>query len=254
MLRLNLRGWGACNKLLHLSDRLLKSHHQGPGDDAVADIEFCHPLQGGHRADVEIGQAVPGVQSPAKLANLFAGAGQRGQFRVLFLDLASSMGIAAGVEFDGVDGESLGRADLGRVWIEKQADGYPRFAELIDSLADTITLPADIEASFRGHFLAPFRDKRHLIRPRATADGQHVCFTRQFEIQLDDNGFPNDLQVAILNVPPVFPQMERDAIGTAELCQHGRPGRIGLVGSPRLADGGDVIDVDAKVGHGRPKY
>jgi phosphate transport system protein len=52
-------------------------------------------------------------------------------------------------------------------------------------------------------------------------------------------------------VPAVLTQVHGDAVGPAQMRLDRRPHRIRLVGSPRLADGGDVIDVDAEFDHGR---
>ena len=55
--------------------------------------------------------------------------------------------------------------------------------------------------------------------------------------------------VLVLDVPPVLAQVAGDAVGAAEMRLDRGPDRIGLVGAPRLAHGGDVIDVDAELDH-----
>jgi hypothetical protein len=48
---------------------------------------------------------------------------------------------------------------------------------------------------------------------------------------------------------PVLAQVDRDAVGAAQVRLDRRPDRVGLVGAPCLAHGGDVIDVDAELDH-----
>ena len=45
---------------------------------------------------------------------------------------------------------------------------------------------------------------------------------------------------------PVFPQMHRHAIGAGVGGQQARFGRIRVERAPRLADGGDVINIHAE--------
>jgi hypothetical protein len=57
------------------------------------------------------------------------------------------------------------------------------------------------------------------------------------------------LNVPILDVSPIFTQMDCDSIGSAEFGQDGGRHRIGLDGSTRLTHGGYVIDIDAQFNH-----
>ena len=54
------------------------------------------------------------------------------------------------------------------------------------------------------------------------------------------------MDVDILHVPPVFPEVGRNAVGPRRLTKHGRGHRIGLGAATRLSDRGDVIDVHVK--------
>ena len=58
-----------------------------------------------------------------------------------------------------------------------------------------------------------------------------------------------DLDVAVLNMTPVFSQVKRDSVGTTLLCQGSRNRRVGLIGSTGLSHGGDMVNVDAKFDH-----
>ncbi len=52
-------------------------------------------------------------------------------------------------------------------------------------------------------------------------------------------------------MPPVFPEMDGDAIGAAELGQYRCPDGVWLLAASRLTQSGDVVDVDAQTRHDR---
>ena len=60
-------------KPLHVAHGLLQADHDCAGDDAVADVELVHSVDGGDGFHVAVGQAVTGVQRDAGGADLLAG-------------------------------------------------------------------------------------------------------------------------------------------------------------------------------------
>jgi hypothetical protein len=52
-------------------------------------------------------------------------------------------------------------------------------------------------------------------------------------------------------MPPIFPQMNRDGIGTPEFGLGCSPDRIGFNGTTGLPDCGDMINVDPEGGHAK---
>ncbi len=67
------------------------------------------------------------------------------------------------------------------------------------------------------------------------------------ELEVEDlHGRSKPLDVAVLDMASVFPQMNGDAVGSGRFAQGRGLEGIRLVGSPSLADGGDVIDVDVQ--------
>ena len=51
------------------------------------------------------------------------------------------------------------------------------------------------------------------------------------------------MDIRVLNVPPVFPEVGRDPVGPGPLAQHGGGHRIGVGAAPRLPDRGDMVNV-----------
>ena len=86
-------------------------------------------------------------------------------------------------------------------------------------------------------------------------DVHHLAGRRHFEIErlLDARLEPCDVVVA--DMAAVLAQMRGDAVGAGRDRDLGGAQRIGMPPAARIADGGDVVDVDAEaesgqVGHG----
>ena len=78
------------------------------------------------------------------------------------------------------------------------------------------------------------RDRQHLVGRRHL----EVQRPRQFRLQ------PRD--VAVGDVPAVLAQMRGDAVGARLHRQMRGAHRIGMPPAARVADGGDMVDVDAE--------
>ena len=57
------------------------------------------------------------------------------------------------------------------------------------------------------------------------------------------------VDVAILDVPAVFAQVNGDAVGAAERCENGRRDRVRFMRAPRLPHGRHVVDVHTQAYH-----
>ena len=77
-------------------------------------------------------------------------------------------------------------------------------------------------------------------------DAEHFLGRRHFEIErLVDLGLePRDVVVA--DMAAVLAQMRGDAVGAGRDRKLGRAHRIGMAPAARVADGGDVVDIDAE--------
>jgi hypothetical protein len=53
-----------------------------------------------------------------------------------------------------------------------------------------------------------------------------------------------------LDVPAILPQVQGDPVGPSQLGQGRRPDRVGFNRAASLPYRGDVVDIDAQLGHG----
>ena len=72
---------------------------------------------------------------------------------------------------------------------------------------------------------------------------------RHFQVEFDVHGLLEEIQIAVLDVPAVFAEVDRDAVGSAQFGLDGGPDGVRFVGPPGLPDGGHVIDIDSEQRH-----
>ena len=123
-----------------------------------------------------------------------------------------------------------------------------------DERRQRIVLADHVEAALGGELLAALRHQAHRVRLGRKRDPQHVLGRRHLEIQrLRDLGL-QPRHVVVADVAAVLAQMRGDAVGAGLDRGQRRAHRIGPLAAPRVAQGGDVIDIDAEaqrrsVGH-----
>ena len=151
----------------------------------------------------------------------------------------------AGVDFDHRRAQRRRRLDLLGIGGDEQRHPDAGRAQRRDPRAELGALARGIEAAFGGALGAALGHQAGGMRPRPHRDLDHLRRRRHFEIErLVDLGLePRDVVVA--DVAAILAQMRGDAVGAGLDRELGRAHRIGMPPAARVADGGDVIDVDA---------
>ena len=135
-----------------------------------------------------------------------------------------------GVGVDEERGAGAGRFEA----VERRADGVPHRGG------------GQVEAALGGDLFALLGDERGLHRRERHRDVDHGVGGREFEVDAGTNRLGQEAHVAVVDVAPILAQVDGDAVGAAQLGQHGRADRVGLVGAARLPHRGHVIDVDVE--------
>ena len=107
----------------HLADGVFRAGHQVAGDNAVADVQFVHARNLGHRADVDVCQPCPALRvMPAWRTSrpVFRAAPVRGP-----AGAGAGQGVTARVQLDGVDVQLGRHFDLPQIGIENRLTEMP---------------------------------------------------------------------------------------------------------------------------------
>lgn len=102
-----------------------------------------------------------------------------------------------------------------------------------------------IQPALGGALLALFGNDARSVWTVAQRDLEH--FLGRGHLQIDRQGRPRHdrVEIAVADVPPVLAQVDGNAIAARRLDNPYRAHRIGVIPAARVADGGDVVDVDA---------
>ena len=98
-------------------------------------------------------------------------------------------------------------------------------------------------------FGPPLGHERDLVGPRLDRDRHDRRLDGHLQVKPGPDGLAEDMQVAVLDMAAIFAEMDRDPVRPRQLGQNRRPDRVRLIAAPGLAEGGDVVDVNAKTGH-----
>ena len=220
-------GAGHIDAFFHFADGLGQADKDGPADDAVTDVQLRHAFEPRDRTDILIVEAVPGMQFHA------GGEGSDGRgFQGVELAIAIAslwrVGVTPGVQLDSGRAQLDGGFDLFGIGIDEKSNVDARVAAARHGLGNAIALADNVEAPLGGQLLPAFGDERDLVGLELEGQGDDARLDRQFQVQANLDGLPQQAEVAVLDVAAVLTQVDGDPVGPAELGQHGGPDRVGL--------------------------
>jgi hypothetical protein len=118
---------------------------------------------------------------------------------------------SARMQFDAWGSASRRRADLFFERIDKKTYANARFREPPDNIPHPFDQGSGIQSSFRGDFLAVFRDQANFGRREFFGISAHPRSYGHFKIQsLQANLARKSLYIYILDMAPIFAQMNRN--------------------------------------------
>jgi hypothetical protein len=84
------------------------------------------------------------------------------------------------------------------------------------------------------------------------SDVEHLIRRRHLKIQRQTDIADQALNIVVGDMPAVLTQMRRNTVGAGVRCHACGPYGIRMPAPPRIADGGDVIDIHPKseISHG----
>ncbi len=140
--------------------------------------------------------------------------------------------------------------NLAIVCVDKDAGHNARICQLPNDILNVRLLRHDIKPTFGGHFVPSLWNQHGQRWLHSARNGNHLRHRSHFKVQLHWTFLGQSLNIGVLNVPTVFTQVNRDAIRPTEDRLGGSLDGVRFVGTPRLPNGGHMINVDAKLNHG----
>jgi len=158
-------------------------------------------------------------------------------------------GIGAGVHLADLNPQRVCRSDLVQIWINEGAYCDSRSPEGVNHGRQMPSLSDKVQPTLGRDLLSALRHQHGHLRLDLKRKGDHLPSGRHLEIELDLGMGAQASNVIILDMPPVFSEMDGDAVGSAMMGLYGRPDRVGIVAASGLTKAGHMVDIDSKLNH-----
>ena len=223
----------------------------------MADVQFAHAGQRGDGLHVEVVQAMAGIEAHAGLLDQRTSGGHALQLSAdgraghVAAFAVEGLGVGTGVQFADRGTSPCSGLDLGRLGVDEDAGDDAVVGQPADGVGDGGFLGQDVEPALGGDLVAAFGHQHRHLGLESNGDIDHLGGGGHLQVQLDLRLVAQPAHVSVLDVAAILAQMHGDAVGAPQVRLDGGPDRIGFIGTSRLADGGDVVDVDAEFDHER---
>ena len=104
----------------------------------------------------------------------------------------------------------------------KRLTCIPPFARFRMAAATGLHGTGDVQSAFGGDLAFLFRHKCGLIRAKLEGYPNHFGSCGHFQIQPGRHRLAQPAHIAVLNMPAVSAQVDRDAVGSGQFGQNGR--------------------------------
>src|SRR5690606_45332 len=160
--------------------------------------------------------------------------------------IAFRMGIFAGVELYHRRAEPQRGVELALVRGDEQTDADAGVHETRYDGLQVIVLRSGVEPALGGALLALLGHDAGRVRPVAQRDLDHLLRRGHLQVEWQVGGGLDAPEILVADVAPVLAQVRGDAVAANPCDDLGRAHGIGVITAARVADRGDVIDIDAQ--------
>ena len=107
-----------------------------------------------------------------------------------------------------------------------------------------------VKAAFSREFLTLLRDDRDHVRFYGQGYFGHCLIGGHLQIEFGPDEFPQEAKIAVLNMTPIFSEMDDNTVGTGQFDQHGSRKGVRVRSTTGLPQRGHMVDVHPKSRHG----
>lgn len=201
--------------------------------------------------DVRVVNAVPGIDLNAESVSVLSSRNQALHFAVT--SFAGGIGKSAGVQLDHLGAELTGGGELGGLWLDEQAHANARLLQPGHCGREHLELADSVETALSGDLRAVLRHQADFLGQDAQGDVENLRRIAHLEVELRIDARAQALHILVLDMPAIGPQVNGDTVRPRPLAGGGRREQIGLdvvrierESVARLAEGGDVVDINAQ--------
>jgi len=238
----------------HLHHRTAQSQLDRPADEVVPDVQFMQMRDGQQWREIFRGDAMPRIDLQTKGTCLRSG-------RYQALEFSFTLGprrirIRPGVQLNHLRLDPRGGFHLRGIGIDEQADPDAMRMQQVDTGGDGGFVRHHVQPALGTDFLTVFRHHADTVRPGLAGDPDDLRRVADFQVQAHTRDRPDGKKIRILNMPPVFPQVNCNPICPGrETVRHGyQQARFHVVGLrclriTRLPQRRHVIDIYSQFQH-----
>ena len=208
----------------------------------MADIEFGDLRNGGDRLDILERESVSGMRLDTVFDRKRSRVGDPPQLE--FAVCTFAMRVFASMEFNNISTQTDRRFDLARVGLDEQADANIGLTQCRHNRCQVVMLACRIQPTLGRALLTPLGHDARSMRFMSQRDFQHFLGSCHLEVQRQRGSRHDSLDIGVADMPPVLTQMRGNSVAADRRHNLRRTHRIGMLTTPRIADGRDMIDVD----------
>lgn len=108
-----------------------------------------------------------------------------------------------------------------------------------------------VQAAFGGHFLTALGHEADVLGADIARDVEHLLRDGALQVHARAQLRPQRAHIGVLDVAAIFAQVQGNEIGAGFFGQQRRGDRVRVGGAARVAQRGDVVDIDAQVDDSR---
>lgn len=162
--------------------------------------------------------------------------------------------VRSGIQFNAIDTRSGGMRDLFHIRGHEHRGADPVPLQGMDHLRQEMLMSQSIPTGIAGENARGVGHQRHLMGPHLQ-DQVHELWTGiAFDIELGGELSFQVPHITATDMPFIRSRMNSDPLGSPALDIQCQGHHIGNIAPARIAQCGELVDIDAETGHGRMRY
>ena len=210
----------------------------------MTNIEFNYLIDSGNCRYISVVKSVACIDCQSEIMTVFGRGPNTFEFTSLLV--TCGIGITSGMQLDHWRADRYGRVKLQRIRIDEQRHAYTCVGQPRARLTNLIYLTNDVQASFCSELFPLLGNEADIGRGDFRGDAEHFIGNSDFEIHMRAHYLVYRNKIAILNMPTILSQVDRNAVSASLFNHSGRFRGSWVWRASRLPQGCDMVNIDPK--------